>query len=99
MPSIGYKQTELHRKRLSDKAKLRGNNGWLNRQHTDESKKKMCRPHSPAHIARIRATAVRRWAKYKEVNKPAGVVIDKWIEPDTPINIDYDDWDGIKDIL
>lgn len=65
MPKKGYKITELHRKRLSEKAQLRGNNGWLGRKHTEEAKKKMRRTFSTEHKLRMSESALKRWAKGK----------------------------------
>lgn len=70
MPHKGYKQTESHKNKIS----------WLGRRHSPDSIKKMRKPHSEAHIARIQMGALRRWKLYQEQNKPIGWIVEKKVK-------------------
>lgn len=104
MAKKGQKFTPEHRNKLSIRAKLRGNNGWLGRKHRPESIKKMSRRKSTEHKARIGQSMLLYW---KEKNKKEGWVVEKKEvrEPVAPQTYEpYQDiymegWEGIKDVL
>jgi hypothetical protein len=81
VPKVGYKQSESHKNKLSEKARLRGNNGWLGRRHRLDTKEKMRKPKSAAHKQKI-STSIKKWW---DRDKPQWEVKQPKPEPIPPI--------------